>query len=173
MSTTTLSWKSLSLVLSTLAPLTLATGLSLVGSEADVYKRQSNVVQGWALVEDQCPQGTGTCGKRSCCPVGSYCDTTSFTNSNVCCPTRMFSLPINSGGAPTNTTTFSTQANRVGTTLPKTAAAPSIHGCSSPQTKTPSAACPARSGRMLPRASRTAIASQLALLYLQLQPLLL
>jgi len=35
----------------------------LVGSEQDLLKRGS-VVQGWALVEDIRPQGTGVCGQR-------------------------------------------------------------------------------------------------------------
>ncbi|KAF2667775.1 hypothetical protein BT63DRAFT_426624 [Microthyrium microscopicum] len=63
----------------------------LVGTIHDLQKRQLPV-QGWALVEDACPSGTGTCGLRSCCPVGSFCDTDSFTNSNVCCPTRKVSF---------------------------------------------------------------------------------
>jgi hypothetical protein len=50
------------------------------------WKRQA-LVQGWALVEDNCPDGTATCGRRSCCPIGSYCDATEDTNSNLCCPT--------------------------------------------------------------------------------------
>ncbi|KAF8849143.1 hypothetical protein BDZ45DRAFT_697811 [Acephala macrosclerotiorum] len=33
----------------------------LVGTKLDLLKRD-NIIQGWALVEDQCPQGTGTCG---------------------------------------------------------------------------------------------------------------
>ena len=60
--------------------------LALVGSGQDLLKRDS-IVQGWALVEDDCPQGTGVCGARSCCPLGSWCDTTSSEWSNMCCPT--------------------------------------------------------------------------------------
>jgi hypothetical protein len=56
------------------------------------WKRQA-LVQGWALVEDNCPDGTATCGKRSCCPIGSYCDATEDTNSNLCCPTCT-SIPL-------------------------------------------------------------------------------
>jgi hypothetical protein len=60
----------------------------LVGSVQDLVKRD-DIVQGWALVEDNCPQGTGGCGARSCCPLGSYCDTgPNNLNSNTCCPTR-------------------------------------------------------------------------------------
>lgn len=62
----------------------------LVGLPQDVTPRDE-IVQGWALVENLCPDGTGTCGKRSCCPIGSYCDDNEATNSNLCCPTRMSS----------------------------------------------------------------------------------
>jgi hypothetical protein len=71
-------------------PAALLCGLAaagfLVGSERDLLKRDS-IVQGWALVEDSCPQGTGGCGARSCCPLGSYCDTSDTKYSNICCPT--------------------------------------------------------------------------------------
>jgi hypothetical protein len=49
--------------------------------------RDPVIVQGWALVEDNCPSGTDLCGVRSCCPFGSYCDTLSSPNSNFCCAT--------------------------------------------------------------------------------------
>lgn len=58
----------------------------LVGLGQDISVRDE-LVQGWALVEKLCPDGTGGCGKRSCCPIGSYCDTNEATNSNLCCPT--------------------------------------------------------------------------------------
>ncbi len=71
---------------SLLTCMSLAFESPIAGSVADLGKRQ-NVVQGWALVEQPCPQGTGTCERASCCPLNSYCDLTDFSTSNVCCPT--------------------------------------------------------------------------------------
>jgi hypothetical protein len=65
----------------------------LVGSAqgiSDSISKRDEIVQGWALVEDgPCPDGTGRCGKATCCPFGSYCDD-SETLSNFCCPTREY-----------------------------------------------------------------------------------
>jgi hypothetical protein len=59
----------------------------LVGSGMGITKRDE-IVQGWALVEQLCPDGTGRCGEETCCPDGSYCDANENTYSNLCCPTR-------------------------------------------------------------------------------------
>jgi hypothetical protein len=63
-------------------------GLALASGSGDLLSKRAALVEGWALVEDTCPVGTGLCGARSCCPTGSYCDTTDSANSNFCCPTR-------------------------------------------------------------------------------------
>ncbi|KAF2093734.1 hypothetical protein NA57DRAFT_61437 [Rhizodiscina lignyota] len=73
-------------VLCLLACRSLAFELPIAGSASDLVRRQ-NIAQGWALVEQPCPQGTGDCGRASCCPLDSYCDLTDFSDSNVCCPT--------------------------------------------------------------------------------------
>jgi hypothetical protein len=67
----------------------LSTGEPYLVGLTQSFTGRDEIVQGWALVENLCPDGTGTCGRRSCCPIGSYCDTTEATNSNLCCPTRM------------------------------------------------------------------------------------
>jgi len=59
----------------------------VTGPQQSQVKRQQ-VAPGWALVEDLCPPGNGGCGKRSCCPIGTYCDAIENSNSNFCCLTR-------------------------------------------------------------------------------------
>jgi hypothetical protein len=67
-------------------------GLRLVTSPGHTVVKRQETVQGWALVEDNCPDGLGVCGKRSCCPYGSYCDDEENTNSNLCCPTSKWRI---------------------------------------------------------------------------------
>lgn len=74
------------LLLITLLPNPLTCQLVRVGGPAHSLVAR-DLVQGWALTETVCPQGTGVCGRASCCPVDSFCDTTDSSNSNFCCPT--------------------------------------------------------------------------------------
>jgi len=70
-----------------LSSLAIHASASAVQNDAAFLKRNLfPTVQGWALVEDTCPDGTTGCGQRTCCPTGSTCDT-SLHGSNVCCPT--------------------------------------------------------------------------------------
>jgi hypothetical protein len=69
--------KLLTLALAALA----AQSTALVLEERNLFP----IIQGWALIEDNCPADTISCGARTCCPTGSGCDT-SLSGSNVCCP---------------------------------------------------------------------------------------
>ncbi|KUJ07025.1 uncharacterized protein LY89DRAFT_743352 [Mollisia scopiformis] len=76
------------LVLTTLFAHQTTASYLVTSPNAPLSKRDDSAVQGWALVEDECPSGTGTCGARSCCPLDSWCDTSETEYSNICCPTR-------------------------------------------------------------------------------------
>lgn len=83
-----------------------------------VVKRDDDIpIRGWALaIADTCPDGTGRCGKASCCPYGSYCDDTADTNSNFCCPSSLgcgFQLALDSRCADVTWTLWSTNKDPI------------------------------------------------------------